>query len=66
MTPLRHTCGFTCQQRVPKIYIYIFIIIYLFRLISNTINKKSINKLKIGWKLEEGKKPYHQAPTQLH
>ena len=23
----------------------------------------SINKFKIGWKFEEGKKPYHQAPT---
>ena len=44
----------------------IFFITYLFRLISNTINKKTINKFKIGWKLEEGKKPYHQAPTQLH
>ena len=46
--------------------LFFIIIIYLFRLISNTINKKSINKFKIGWKLEEGKKPYHQAPTQLH
>ena len=46
--------------------LFFIIIIYSFRLISNTINKKSINKFKIGWKLDEGKKPYHQAPTQLH
>ena len=44
----------------------IFFIIYLFRLISNTIDKKSINKLKLSWKLEEGKKNCHQAPAQLH
>ena len=48
------------------VIIIIIIIIDLFRVISNKINKKSINKFKIRWKLEEGKKPYHQAATQLH
>ena len=51
---------------VVVVIIIIIIIIDLFRVISNKINKKSINKFKIRWKLEEGKKPYHQAPTQLH
>ena len=48
------------------IVVVVVIVVDLFRLISNTINKKPINKFKIGWKLEENKKPYHQAPTQLH
>ena len=40
--------------------------IIIMSFLSNTINKKSINKFKTGWKLEEDKKPYHQAPTQLY
>ena len=61
------TCFYYITITVPFFWWNrVVIVIDLFRILSNTINKKSINKFKIRWKLEEGKKPYHQAPTQLH
>ena len=54
------------ENAEKTIIVVVVIVVDLFRLISNTINKKPINKFKIGWKFEENKKPCHQAPTQLH